>query len=55
MIVGGISKDGGRERSRGRDLGKERGHGDKGPRHCAHCGRNNHTSDKRWDKFSKPE
>jgi len=27
----------------------------KGPRHCAHCGKNNHTLEKCWDKFSKHE
>ena len=28
---------------------------DKGPRHCVHHDRNNHSPDKCWDKFSKPK
>ena len=28
---------------------------DKDPRHLARYSRNNHTSDKCWDKFGKPE
>ena len=31
------------------------GRGEKDSRHCAHCCRNNHTSDKCWDKFRKHE
>jgi len=33
----------------------ERKRKDKSPRHCAHYSRNNHTSEKCWDKFSKSE
>ena len=28
---------------------------DKGPRHCTHCGQNNHISDKYWMKFGRSE
>ena len=34
---------------------EERQHRGKGPCHCTYYGRNNHTSDKYWDKFDKPE
>jgi len=27
----------------------------KGPRQCRHCERNNHISEKRWEKFGHPE
>jgi len=58
----------GRIRGRGCDFG---GHGsfgagrnvpggqlnmsDKGSRHCTHCGQNNHSSEKCWTKFGRPE
>jgi len=29
--------------------------GDKGLRQCKHCGRNNHISEKCWEKFGRPE
>ena len=59
----------GRDRGRERDFGGGRssfgaGHNvsggrlnasDKGPRHCTHCGRNNHISKKCWTKFGQPE
>ena len=28
---------------------------EKGLRHCMHCGRNNHISEKCWTKFGRPE
>jgi len=27
----------------------------KGPRHCKHCGQNNHIFEKYWTKFGRPE
>ena len=35
----------------GEDMDRET----KGPRHYAHCSKNNHTLDKYWDKCSKHE
>ena len=40
--------------TRGRGRGS-RGHGcGRDVRKCDHCGRNNHTLDKCWDKFGRP-
>jgi len=64
-----IGRGGGRGRGRERDFGGGRGSfgaghnvfigrlhaSDKGPRHCTHCGRNNHISEKCWIKFDRPE
>jgi len=54
----------GRVRGRNCDFGG-RGHGslevdvesasEKGPWQCRHCGRNNHISEKCWEKFGRPE
>ena len=54
MVARGRVRGGGRGRGRGCDSGG-RECGDKGPCYCVHCGKNNHTSDKYWDKFGKPE
>ena len=53
MVVGGCGRGGGCGRSHGHDSEGACGWRDQGPRHCAHCGRNNQTSDKYWDKFGK--
>jgi len=55
MVVGGRGRGGGRGCGRGHDSRGGHGHENMGPRHCAHCSRNNHTSDKCWDKFGKSE
>jgi len=54
IVTGGRERGGGRGDGRGRDSGGGRSSGDKG-RHCIHFGRNNHTSNKCWDNYSKPE
>ena len=51
----GLGRDKGRGPGRDRNSLGEHGYGDNGSRHCAHYGRNNHISDKCWDKFGKPE
>ena len=40
---------------RGRDSGGGHWSGDKDPHHCAQYSKNNHTTDKYWDKFGKTE
>ena len=40
--------------TRGRGHGRSTG-GRRGGRRCDHYGRNNHTSDKCWDKFNRPQ
>jgi len=46
MISGGRGRGRGRGCDHGQDSGGGYGRGDKDLRHCAHCDRNNHTSDK---------
>ena len=55
MIARGHDGGGGRGCGRGHNLGGGCRLGDNGPCHCVHCGKNNQTSDKCWDKFGKPK
>jgi len=65
-----LSKNGrSRSRGRGHDFGGRRGpfggncgsndgkqtRGDKKSKQCKHCKRNNHISEKGWEKFGHPE
>ena len=46
MVVRGCGRGGECSHGHGCDSGGGHGHGDKGPRHCVHYDKNNHTSDK---------
>lgn len=55
MLSVGTRGGGSAFRGRGRDSGGGRSSGrGRGTRSCSHSGRNNHSSDKCWDKFGKP-